>query len=131
MHSPALTFLLPRNNTRSSALTCVSRGLPNPKVEWRTPNGTKLTTAFVTHSEGVVSTVLSMSWTGNQPISVVECVTFNETVMDKQSVRITTTDSVILMPNGSISPLSNRRINFVIRILNYTDCEDVSAPLTS
>ena len=72
-----------------------------------------------------------MSWTGNQPISVVECVTFNETVMDKQSVRITTTDSVILMPNGSISPLSNRRINFVIRILNYTDCEDVSAPLTS
>ena len=119
--SSSLTFLQPKNAT-TSTLTCVSRGLPSPKMEWRASNGTKLTNSFVTHLEGVVSAVYM--WRGLPPVGVVECVAFNETVMDKQTVWISVSDAVISMTGSPPTPADVLQINIVLRILNYAPCSN-------
>ena len=57
-------------------------------------------------------------------MGVVECVTFNETVMDKQTVRISVSNAVISMTGSPPTPADVLQINIVLRILNYAPCSN-------
>ena len=122
------TFLNHRNTSISNAtLICVAFGLPSPKLRWQATSGAKLNASFTTHSDGVVSAVLTMNKL--LPVTAVQCVAFNETIMDKQIVLIEeVNDSVVQETSESSLTTKPLTINFVARLLltDYCDSRSVS-----
>ena len=69
------TTFLNHRNASNTTLICVPHGLPIPNLKCQTTSGAKLNASSTTHSDGVISAVLTM----NELLSVtaVQCVTLS------------------------------------------------------
>ena len=115
-------------------LLSVAHGLPIPNLEWQTTSGAKLNAPFTTHSDGVVSAILTMN--GLLSVTVVWCVAFSsdETEVNNQTVWIEEgTDSMIQETSEPSHTMELLTINFVVRLLvtpfSYCDNQSVSEVL--
>ena len=123
------TFLNHRNASNTT-LICVAHGLPIPNLKWQATSGAKLNASSTTHSDGVVSAVLTM----NKLLSVtaVQCVAFSgETGMDNQTVWIEeVTDSMVQETSvSSYSKILNTK--FVARLnQDFLCCDNQSVCYT-
>ena len=126
------TFLNHRNASNTT-LICVAHGLPIPNLKCQTTSGAKLNASFTTHSDGVISAVLTM----NELLSVtaVQCVALSsETGMDNQTVWIEKVTDSIVQETREPSHTTELLTNFVARLLlknpiSYCDYQSVSGVL--
>lgn len=103
-------------------LTCLGRGLPTPEIEWQSSNGTKLTSSYVTHKDGVVTAHLMRNET--RLSDGYKCVVVGERVTDSKTVQIEASQLAAVTTSVSLSH-TDSAIKFTLR-LNGTNCNTVS-----